>query len=155
MTAAEAINQAFSQAGVEKVETRVLVINGENTAKTMKIKQNCATEAHNTQNKTLPGISTFQVECKRQIQGTDEFRNGGINIFSETKNKINYTDRPKIWPGREKLQLIWTLTLTEQEVCGTAKGLYNKVSVKFKPKHDVTILLLQHCKLVRYTDGSV
>ena len=48
-----------------------------------------------------------------------------------------------------------TLTNAEQERCNTAKGLFNTLIRKFKPKYCETIKLLQFHKLVRQMNESV
>ena len=51
------------------------------------------------------------------------------------------------WLDRQGLQLLESLTQTEQEACNTEEGLFEKLSNKFTPQYNETIKSLKFHKL--------
>ena len=56
--------------------------------------------------------------------------------------------------GRQGLQLLETLTLTEQEACNNEEGLFKILNKKFKWEYNETIKSLKFCNLVRQHNES-
>ena len=69
-------------------------------------------------------------------------------------NSYNMQDSKKVpniinWLDHEGLRLVQAFNNTEKEKCRTNVGLFEVLSENFKPQHNVTILSLQYCTLVR------
>ena len=53
----------------------------------------------------------------------------------------------KNWVSRKGLQYLETQTTAEKETCNTLEGLFETLSIKFKPQYNETIQSLQFRKL--------
>ena len=87
-----------------------------------------------------------------------------LNTFRlEVNNALSANNTPQIdklalvknWLGRKDLQYLETLMTTEKETCNTLEGLFETLTIKFKPQYNETIKSLQFRKLCRYDDENV